>query len=365
VFASVWLPDRSDLSAKKIAACFSQKDPIPCIRPIIRKLLKTQSGTEILETIRGNVSPMLCHYAGHVVGQELYVSYGNIEDALASCGYACDSACLHGVISQAFAVNLGISQISSSTELAHLGAGQIEKEGKALCRSPEACHGVGHMLFQAYKDIEPAFSACRRIGTSLNCLNGVVMEYSDALSHKSMNETSLPYPNPDTLKTLCLFPDRDEKKACFRYLPKIIESTLAVSGVPPQVSYARSSEVCSGYEKGSDARIACFMGLPVPWSFFTISAPKRALSLCESLGATQDEAACIIGLTSVATQERLAYLKVYCAAVAESFRPICFQSLFHYLQGSAATAEVCAGDAVCLESAAKYATDPWDSLKSL
>lgn len=350
--------------AQEIADCFSVQDAIPCIRPIVHDLVRSETGAQVVDSVKGSLSPLQCHYVGHVTGQEIYDFYGDIEVALASCDYACDSACLHGVVAQTIMTNLGISGAASTTELAHISAASLISEGRSLCKSAEACHAVGHIFFQSYQDIPSAFSACKEIGKSINCLNGVVMEYSDKLAKTSMLGSDLSFPDPDDFGTMCVFADVAEMSACFRYLPRIIQSTLVFSS--QREAFAATARICDSYPKGSDTRIACYMGLPIPWSYFVITATPRALALCSSVTSGQDRAACVMGITSVATEERRRSLISFCGGLKESsLQSLCYQSVFYYLQSASSAKSLCEADPVCIAGASEYMKDPRDTLKSL
>src|SRR5262249_29525738 len=150
--------------------------------------------------------PQDCHYIGHVLGQEVYWKHQDIEAALNECDRACDSACIHGAVGEAFAKALGLSspEEEKTFDLEHLSKADIETVGQKLCTTTEACHGVGHIIFQTMGTIPSAMAECEKISPkSRSCFAGVGMEYADILSDRNTrNLPNVTFPSTSTLPTL-------------------------------------------------------------------------------------------------------------------------------------------------------------------
>lgn len=360
-----------DAQIAKVLNCAKKPDSVTCVRPIVLKMLEEKSGAEIVEVLSARLPPLQCHYVGHVVGQQLHKQYPDVEEALAKCDRSCDSACIHGVIGQAFATALGYPDVEDEDfDLKHLSPVDISKIGKQLCDSAGACHGVGHVLFQAYKKFEPAFSMCREIGGAsiTTCYNGVTMEYADVLSSRNMRAVrGVEYPDKEQFASLCLFPRIEETRACFRYFPRIMEETLERDGVSQKEAQQRQQEICESYVS-IDHRIACFAGIGTHRAYTVLTDTAAAVQKCEGFSKPLDQAACILGIVTVATGDRQRQLASFCAAQGiPAMQAVCYQGLFFTLYSGGARLDVpllCGTDnVVCEENAKKYKIDSWQYIQ--
>lgn len=355
-----------------IATCMTQSDGVSCTRPYIQQLLALQDGVATMDSIESKFSPAQCHYIGHVVGQQMYARYHDVETALSSCNRTCDSACVHGIVGEAFAEELGFKNPDEDTDLdlEHLSTEELRTIGTRLCNSLGACHGVGHTLFQVFKKFEPAFALCREIATSSiqQCYNGVTMEYADILSSRNMRVVSgVTYPNPETLDTLCMLPILAEKRACFRYFPRMVAETLKQQNVSQDESLRRVQDLCESYTK-TDDRTACFAGIGSFLSYEVLKDPVTAVQSCERFGTPLDRAACTIGRIYIATEDRKEPLAAYCAAMSDSSqKAACYQDLFYFLRAnlSADDAKKLCGtnNDLCDQGFQKNALDSWQEIK--
>ncbi len=330
-----WLPSHTfDRALARVSACARETDGVACARPEIKKLLGLMNGANLMDVLSERTQPMWCHYVGHVVGQESYKKYQNVETSISQCNRACDSACIHGIIGGAFAEELGVDY--ESLDFAHLSPNEIREVGKRLCKTIGTCHGVGHVLFQTYQEFEPAFSLCREIAGSMvnQCYNGVTMEYADILSSRSMSSPAdIEYPSLDALPSLCKFPTLQETRACFRYFPRMVFSTLKHqdAGVSEADSLKFVTRVCESYGY-TKSRTACFSGIGSNGSYLVLTDTAAAVKSCQDLGSQQAEASCIIGKLGVATEDRMKPLASYCAAMPDiTMRAVCYQGLFFFL----------------------------------
>src|SRR5262249_21072916 len=148
--------------------CMERPDAMPCTRAIVKDLLTKESATDILDEVSASFPAVRCHYIGHLLGQELYMSSKNAETALSQCSRQCDASCIHGAIGEAFAETLGLGSPDEEKDfdLEHLSAKEITQLGKSLCTSVDTCHAIGHALFQATKKVPDAFSNCANVAGS-------------------------------------------------------------------------------------------------------------------------------------------------------------------------------------------------------
>ncbi len=235
--------------------CLGKEGDTVCAVAVARDLLALKSGSEIMDALAERLDQNQCHYAGHYIGKELYrEKNGNIEEAIVACNRACDSACVHGIIGEAFATELGYDD--PDFDLKHLGPAEFRAVGARLCAVPTNCHGVGHALFQTYLQLEPSLKTCRDIiGEPLRfyCYQGAVMEFADILSERNMQTIpGIQYPTAETLSRFCDLPLFEERRACFRYFPRIVEETLKKDGFTRSQAMARVREICEAQKTGDE-----------------------------------------------------------------------------------------------------------------
>ena len=364
--------DADDFSTglKAIGECTNEANGTMCARPAVVALLETHSGEEITRAIDAQFTPQQCHYMGHVVGQESYNKLGDVEAAIEQCGRDCDSACIHGVIGEAFAEELGLgsSEEAQDIDLAHLDPEQMKVIGSRLCVSPTACHGVGHALFQIYGRFEPALEMCREVtsdGWKPNfCYQGAFMEYADILSSRNARPIDgIGYPTLNELVQLCDLPTMTEVRACFRYFPRMVVQTLKHEGVSLEDGKRRLLEICLAYLP--EKRHACIAGFGVYSAYNILTDTAEAVRICHQFDSVADQAACSLGITSVATEERQGRIMAYCMAIPDTvLQEYCFHDVFYYLNRlrvpRAASRRLCNGLPACEAQADRYAVDAWD-----
>jgi hypothetical protein len=333
--AQLWPIVADSAAMYRVRMCLTEPGATTCARPSVRRILQEKTGEELMTKFSRTLSPLSCHYIGHVVGQEMFRISADIESAVAACGRECDSACVHGAIGAAYAEALGLDGFGEyDIDLAHLDVSQLRTTGMKLCSTAGTCHGVGHSLFQIYQDFEPAFELCRDVaGPWLNmCYNGVTMEYADALTARSMG--ILPHIETfdiSTLDTLCDFPTLAEVRACFRYFPRIAVTVLEKSGFDEAHSLDRVADICDTQQSDSK-RIVCYGGLGSYHSYSIRGDIPGAVQTCEGLGDRQAAAGCMIGMLAVATEDRMRSLAAFCASTSAQYQDVCYHALFFFLE---------------------------------
>lgn len=361
------LPAIQDMQALwQLKNCARERDAAMCSKPIIARLLKSHSGAEIMDMLEENVEAGVCHYMGHVVGQQSYIMYRDIDPAVSRCNIACESACEHGVVGEAFAQALGFD--SEDIDLKHLSPEEIEKVGPKLCQTSQPCHGVGHTLFQIYERFDPALEACSQIATPRTrpfCFTGVFMEYADILTSRNMRVVpEVSYPDATKLSTFCTeFELKDARRACFLYFPRIARAAL---GSGWTANLARVKAICESYT--GDNRVACFVGIGGYNSYQVAADSPYASALCESLSLESDKAACNLGEISYDVESRPVNVFNYCARLStDVLKKTCYQGIFAKLnQRGVRVADFakrfCGTNDMCLRSAEDFLIDPWSQI---
>ena len=381
-----WRPQSAFAAGiSEIKDCMAQQDAITCAEPVVKQLLSIATASQIVDALSKTLPPQQCHYAGHVVGEQVYLKYQSIGEAMAECDLTCDSACVHGAVGEAFAQVLGITSTSTTSNtgdtsgmsmpgMAMPGMGsdltvqQITQAGKQLCTSSDTCHGVGHTLFEYFQKFEPAFSECRQVAGSSRvtpCYNGVVMEYADDLSSRNfLPSENVSAPDPLKLSSFCERTDIQESRACFRYFPRIALATLAPSGQSQSQILSRVQQICTSYTDHA-YRDACIAGLGSYDSYSVVSDPTAAAQFCESLGDPRDEAACVLGSIDVGIEDRQQNLMSFCGSLTvSSTQESCYQDMFHFssVHGATSTSAICGESTACMEGLQQYNLDSWAEL---
>lgn len=364
-------------SIEKIVACMEQKrDAIICTRPIIRALLETATGAVIVDDLAERLPAMQCHFVSHIVGQQSFDLHGSIELAISQCSRACDSGCPHGVIGEAFAQELGFDDpdLVQDFDLKHLNADDVRKIGKRLCTSAQTCHGVGHVLFQAYGSFPEALAICKEVTPAKIlsfCLSGIFMEYADILSSRNMRVVpDLPYPEVDDLDTLCAAqPTADARSTCFLYLPRVVVATFEANEFSKEKAVTRFHAICNAYPKGSEPREQCYSGIGAYDSYLLWTDTARARARCEQFSDPRDQASCHYGMVRIDIEDRQSIVFPYCASLSTTpFKSMCYQGAFNKLDAMGVAHEeslaLCSGERVCEAAATQYATDPWQFMRA-
>ena len=353
----------------QLQVCARGGDLIACARQPIQKLLETKSGTEVMQTLSDTVSPTQCHAVGHIVGQELYRRYKNVEPALAQCSYACFSACIHGAIGQAFVQEAGMNDDSVDPE--HLSIEEIRSVGKKLCTAWSACHGVGHALFLQSSQIDPSISVCRDIADGRlrsSCFAGVYMEYQQEITSTSAWQSSST-PAVLSLKdlsSLCKKSSPEESSACFAYFTPIaidafINAGEATSTVP---AYPLVRKLCESYSDKS-SRYFCVFGYGAYRYQSVLTDSAVAVRICERFSRESDQSACVSGMVSRAGQyNKLDKVLAYCGAIpTERVGAQCYTDAFSLYMTNGGTIDdakkACPPEkSLCYQQAENYAETP-------
>lgn len=366
--------DTNKSMLSNIESCLQEENAVMCSRPLIQKMLESRTGAEVMAEISGVLSPQECHYIGHVVGQQSYVKYEDLESAIGQCDRECDSACVHGAIGEALIEGLGLGRPEEivDVDFQHLSGEEIQSIGKKLCSSPQTCHGVGHALFQVYKDFEPALDTCAEFGEENNrrsyCAQAVFMEYADIISSRNMrNAESVEYPTLESVSRMCDEIRPSDRRSCFRYFPRVYILVHELSGYTTREARAMLGEHCQSYARVED-RIGCMTGIGVYSSYSIVTDKERAVRTCLAFPELLDQAACNFGLISVASQDRQKETLAFCAAIPHrDLRGDCFKQVFYFFNrlgtDPKTAAPLCNGDEQCLEGSRKYLIEPSEMIR--
>lgn len=365
-FGESWQFERA-LSA--LAVCTEESRAVACSREPVQRILSLSSASEVMDSLEQKLTAAQCHYIGHVVGQQAYIREQDAEVAFSTCNRACDSACIHGAIGEAFAEELGYDpDLDTAIDLQHLDTDGMAAVGKRLCVSTSTCHGVGHTAYQLFNGIEPALALCREISTEdfyFYCANGVFMEYADILSAQNMRTVSgVTFPHDEELAGFCVRESADEMRACFRYFPRIVRETYAHTDRSPESARRRIRDTCIEME---DVRVraACVAGIGASAAYLVKENQGEAIQVCEQFRTRADSAACYLGQVSVATLDRSDVLVRYCGIVPEpAMRASCYRSFSNLFASAGGSPEsivaLCEPEnELCREGVTQSREDAW------
>ncbi len=362
-----------DRALDGIEKCAELRDAVACSREFVKTMLAKQEPSEVMEEIAGRISPLQCHYIGHVVGQEYYAAHPTIESTIAACGRMCDSACVHGAIGSSFAETLdkgGASSVREQFDLKHLGFDDFAVIGKKLCISADACHGVGHAVFQSTGNLKSAVEGCTHITgepRAIFCYTGAFMEYADVLSSRNMSPVdNVVPPKKSELKTFCTqYDDVTQRRGCFRYFPRIVIETLTRLGETRDEAYAEVPKMCESMKDDHD-RVSCYIGIGAYHTYLILTDPQAAMDKCTGFSSPQAVSACLLGEITVAVEDRQKVIIPYCGMLpSEKLQAACYQQVFFFINRTDGSVEESAklcpvGNALCAQGAKDYEQDAWE-----
>lgn len=256
-------------------------------RAVFTKYLPTLGAGAILDYLE-DTHP-LCHGEAHPLGTALFAQTQDLGASLVTCGMRCTSACMHGVIREAFKEKT-LEDVT----------GQLEsfcKTGPMSAHKPGNCaHAMGHaLMIVSGRDVEKSLATCSKYshpGMAYYCATGAYMEYFISPPDPPANILSEHYP----CDTYALYP-----AACYRYRgPKMLKAYDDDS--------ERFSREC--LRLTGPRRLGCFHGLGAGLMDRVADEPASLARDC-SHGTEVDQAMCIEGV-----MEKLADYKETLAAKA-------------------------------------------------
>lgn len=249
----------------QIAACKQSEDRSSadddCYRGVVLGALQERDGADLMEEL-ALLEGRVCHFAGHVLGRELFKKYQSAETALMHCTQGCSAACLHGIVNQALVVPGTSTDVNG---LEHTDDATLRESGEKLCAmGTHACHGVGHVLFQLHLSLGEALPRCAEFAPEgeerwVSCVRGIFMD-------STAGEYRLP--RTEAERTDLLFPCRQAEE--------------------------RYRTPCFHLTHHEQARVFKTMGITD-----ASSAREIRFAACESLERRVDYLACIEGATYI------------------------------------------------------------------
>jgi hypothetical protein len=362
--------------------CASKSDErLECGTKEIANLLKDHTGEEIMEAIEGRLSSTACHTVGHVIGQQEYRKFKSVELAIRDCGYRCFSSCTHGILGEALIEHAGVD---ISEDGIHFNPKQVEKYGKDLCTNPDSCHGVGHVLFQLYNELESAAGVCSAISSGVKreyCFEGVFMENASSITtvglqkdfkkNQARRTGDLLYPCSETLP--------EYRNACFFHLPLLQATIFTEMGITDakQKTYLRR-KACESLIDIHD-QSSCFEGFG--YALRNAEGDSSVMRTeCTSLASEYNRAACVYGVAySFAVYFRSRDAINFCGTIPGSYeRSLCFHGTFSLTnfwdtisrnfskdERDAELRRLCDHNSalriICNEELTQYILDPWST----
>lgn len=173
-------------------------------RQIFAKYLDTLGTQGILDVLEERNT--YCHNEAHELGRAVYARFKDLGKSLSECGSRCTSACLHGVLKEAFG-NATIEEVRP-----RLATVCTEGAMNDIRRPGNCAHGMGHALMLILNnDVEKSVDGCKGFNDSAMeyyCVTGIYMELFDRAPEWDAKGAALLYP----CDTYTRFP-----AACYRY----------------------------------------------------------------------------------------------------------------------------------------------------
>lgn len=266
-----------------------------CLAMAVKLLLDRTSVAEALEEV-SSLTPSQCHTIGHRIGRETYARTRSVERSLLECTATCSSSCIHGAIGAAFSNIPEVASIIPDVE--HMNLDMLRTEGERLCTDWETCHGVGHVAFQLFNELNTALRFCELIAEGEerpSCYWGVYMENNTAVPQG----VSAEYPDVEKIRDPAdlLSPCSDMREpyifSCFHFLYMNQEITFREEGVAdPKAKLDRRMEACVPIDS-PHLRRACYEGVGLSM-FINQIAADTAHATCAAL-SEGEHAACLFG----------------------------------------------------------------------
>lgn len=240
-------------------------------RQVFDRYLETLGTQGILDVLESRNT--LCHNEAHELGQAVYAHFKDVGQALSECGSRCSSACLHGVLKEAFG-NSTVDQVRSQL-------GSICTQGAmADIRRPGNCaHGMGHaLMLVAGGDVEKSIDGCAGFGNSAMeyyCVTGVYMELFDKAGQWTSKSPFHP------CDTYTRFP-----AACYRY-----QSARMLGALGGDRN--KLAELCRSLPAGQ--RRGCFHGVGFANLLEVTKKPELIATACPDQ-PVEDQTLCLEGL---------------------------------------------------------------------
>lgn len=254
-----------------------------------------------------------CHYEAHDLGKIVFAKLQAVGPALEACNDGCYSACMHGVMMEAFATADDHVQIK---DIMHLFPTFCFDEQITELHKPGDCaHGVGHaLMFLSNYQVADAVDACSGFEDKVMeyyCATGAYMEYNTQRKEEDSKTQPLFYPC-DANK----FP-----AACFRYKMLPVLSMLSKEhGLNAISMVAKECEALDGFY-----RLGCFHGFGNAHMAQVYAGFISIKTIC-GFGTEQDQYVCIEGVIErLAKFHKDTALKA-CEDLDGEFKQVCIEA---------------------------------------
>ena len=240
-------------------------------RQVFESYLDTLGAQGILDVLEAR-SP-LCHNEAHELGRAVYAHFKDVGRALSECGSRCTSACLHGVLKEAYG-NSTVEQLRPQL------ASVCTQGAMAEIKRPGNCaHGMGHALMMvAGNDVDQSIDGCAGFNNpamEYYCVTGVFMELFDQAAQWKDKGTFYP------CDIYTRFP-----AACYRY-----QSNRMLNKVGRD--RAKLAELCRSLPAAQ--RRGCFHGAGFAALLEVTKQPELIATACPDQPA-EDQTLCLEGL---------------------------------------------------------------------
>lgn len=266
-----------------------------------------------------------CHGEAHDLGKIVFARIGSIGPALKTCDNACYSACMHGVMMEAFSTTVPEHDHAPDTNESHdhhIEVSDIAPLLTDFCfedidyKAGDCAHGIGHALMAVSEyDIKKAVESCdsfERQSMAYYCSTGSYMEFMNVLEEQTYNE-SLFYPCDKSL-----FP-----AACFRYkMPHVLRRLT--KNMTPSQSLSDLVKECSKLEEFQ--RLGCFHGIGNAHMPHISINPDLLRVVCK-YGTLEDQKVCVDGAIERLSRYHPESAKKACSLITGDHKQWCLDAM--------------------------------------
>lgn len=219
-----------------------------------------------------------CHGITHIIGNNAYVKYKDVSQALAFNDEMCGSGYMHGIIEEKF------TEVKNDTQVYQMLPTICFPENSGIC-----FHGVGHgFMWYSSDNLPKALSDCDALQVPYkinNCYDGVFMENfegdHDVHPTQYINSQNPSYP--------CDQLDQKYKESCYFYSARYYLA-LYPNKYNDAFTWCRTQE--SGYQ------LTCIKGVGSAMMKGNLNDPNLVANYCNQTKSDSEKGYCIDGLVS-------------------------------------------------------------------
>ena len=350
--------ERNTLALDAIDACFlgsrAPTSTAACLERTVDRLLVSYSTADLMRYVNATTTSqdvvLRCHPIGHIVGEQTYYKFKDVESTLSACTSDCRSACTHGAIGAAVLDEMG--ETYPDDEIAHASEDELKRLGRRYCDAGGTlCHAIGHVAYIASEDDAASIDICAAVSEGSlreGCYQGVFMERSgtflNALFPSAEERPADIRPGKYTYPCTSVPPDA--RHACFLFLGAYQYPLFQADNITSADARLSKSVATCASLSGRD-RASCFEGIGTMRALFGFQSLESSEihALCRNMPTEEDKSACVLGIVPQFHYVNRRGIFDYCDAIdTDEVQSVCYNAAFQYIEESLGKSDA---DAIC------------------